>query len=390
MTKMQGDLQDDPGKEVNSLATKNSGSLDKDSLAGDDATSGYDYEPSAGSDYASGYDSDSSEGYDGGGSGGYGGGSSTSDDTTDSESTGSDPTSETGGDENPEASPPDDDTSGSDDDQALYAEGTGDEPEDTGEEPAPIEIGEPPDDTKPGEPVIPPENKVSIDIEAMTRLVAAMERAGDQVVELQGELRSILSGVQLDTSETNGFDQVTAWIEEVLPDLRRRLALAQDLEGDSPRRVDPHLPVTRQPIITDETQIPTLPPHKSFQNGNETAQRFSVPAEQKPAVRDLVTDLRSGQHDPYYAKEFVHNADPKTLVETVRRATSDGTADTDELVQLTASTVATGSRGTGDLAPPEGHEEQWAALRNSDDPETAAVARQLRPAPADESAAPTA
>src|SRR5690606_20037315 len=123
---------------------------------------------------------------------------------------------------------------------------------------------------------IPPENKVSIDIEAMTRLVAAMERAGERVVELQGELRSILRGVQVDTSDTNTFDQIAAWIEDELPGLRRRLALAQDLEGDSPRPRpdDPRVPVVRIPYVGDENLVPDYPPKQSYQAGQEAAQRF--------------------------------------------------------------------------------------------------------------------
>ncbi|RIQ12439.1 hypothetical protein DY240_27080 [Jiangella rhizosphaerae] len=219
----------------------------------------------------------------------------------------------------------------------------------------------------------PPNTTVSIDVEAMTRLVAAMERAGDQIVSLQDEMRTILSGVHLDTSDTARFDQVADWIQQELPGLRRRLAMAQDLLGEGGVSTQPdHRPVPR-PYVGDESQISTKPVHESYDAARATAQRFGVPGDHE-TTRQLVADLRANRHDPYYARELVHSTDPETLVQAVVQAGDD------ELAQLTAATVATAARGTGELAPPVGYEEQWAALRESDDPAVAAAAEQLRPA----------
>ncbi len=392
MTKAQGSFDDEPGKGVESLAGKSGGELDKDELAPDTAEAGYD------SSEDGSYESDYSDtGYDGGSSGdssdGYAGSSDNGSDSsdagtgTDGDSGGNGSDSDTGG---------DGDSGGGDDsggDDSLYAEGESDSDTD-----GDYDIGSPDegeldhdhnnDGTGTGtEQVTPevPKHTVSIDVEGMTLLVAAMERAGERVGELKGELRSILRGVQLDTSDTDRFDEVAAWIEEQLPGLRRRLALARNLD-DSSSTPQPDTPEVRLPIveIDDESLIPDCPPSEAYQNGRDAAERFSVPKEQKPATHLMVADLRTGQHDPYFAKEFVHNTDPNDVVRVVHHATSadDGnSANSDELIQMTASTVNTGSHGTGDLSPPEGYEEQWAALRNSDDPETAALAARLRPAP---------
>ncbi|PZF80506.1 hypothetical protein C1I92_25600 [Jiangella anatolica] len=262
-------------------------------------------------------------------------------------------------------------------DGPLYAESDdGDDPPVTDEfagTERPTKPG-PPQTEDPEQPLPPPQTTVSIDIEAMTRLVAAMERASEQIVALREELRTILSGVHLDTAQTARFDQVADWIAEQLPGLRRRLAMAQDLLGEGGVGTQPaeHRPVPR-PYVGDESQVSTKPVQESYDAGRGAAQRFATTGDAE-STRELVADLRANRHDPYYAREFAHTADPETLVRTVVAAGDD------ELAELTAATVATASRGTGELAPPAGYEEQWAALRDSDDPTVAAAAQQLRPA----------
>lgn len=353
-------LAPEPGKIGGADTDKMSGStLEKDYVSDTDS-SGVDY-----GTYAENYQppADSGGGYSGGGGGGGGGGADTvADDTADAPA-------------EPEAEP---DTG----DDPLYAEGDG-EPE------APTEVtddlGDPELPTKPGvpdvgdpQPPTPPPTTVSIDVEAMTRLVAAMERAGEQLVALQDEMRTILSGVHLDPAETNRFEQVADWIREVLPGLRRRLAMAQDLLGGGGGGVSTqpdHRPVPR-PYVGDESQITTRPAHESSEAGRVTAHQIGVGGQD--TTRQLVADLRENRHDPYYAREFAHTADPETLVRAIAAA-GDG-EQAAELAELTAATVATAARGTGELAPPAGYEEQWAALRESDDPVVAAAAEQLRPA----------
>ncbi|MBB5785541.1 hypothetical protein [Jiangella mangrovi] len=306
----------------------------------------------------------------GGGYSGGGGGGGSSDETTDTPS-------------EPDADSDTDDTG----DDPQYAESDGD-PE------APTEVtddfGDPELPTKPGlpddgapdqipdpSPPTPTPSTVSIDVEAMTRLVAAMERAGEQIVALQDEMRTILSGVRLETSETARFEQVSEWISAELPGLRRRLAMAQDLLGGGGVSTQPdHRPQVPRPYVGDESQITTRPPQESYDAGRVTAERFGLGDHE--TTRQLVAELRENRHDPYYAREVAHTADPETMVRAVVAA-GDG-EQAAELTELTAATVATASRGTGELAPPAGYEEQWAALRESDDPAVAAAAEQLRPA----------
>ncbi|TDD69244.1 hypothetical protein E1262_13025 [Jiangella aurantiaca] len=357
MTKTGDSLAPEPGKV---------GGADTDKLAGGSIEK--EYVDHTAIDYSS-YDDGGGGGY-GGGGGGGGGSEDVADEPTHDaaeDPSADDPAAE------PEAEAPDD---------PLYAD-SDDDGDDT---PVTDDFGDTEHPTKPGDPEVdepvleqpeqpqPPNTTVSIDVEAMTRLVAAMERAGEQIVSLQDEMRTILSGVHLDTSDTARFDQVADWIQEVLPGLRRRLAMAQDLLGEGGGGTQPteHRPLPR-PYVGDESQISTKPVQESYDAARTTAHRFGVPGDHE-TTRELVADLRANRHDPYYARELVHTTDPETLVRAVVHAGDD------ELAQLTAATVATAARGTGELAPPAGYEEQWAALRESDDPAVAAAAEQLRPA----------
>lgn len=359
MTKASDSLAPDPGK---------LGGADSDKLAGGYLDKEYVPPETDSSSYGGGYDDGGSGGDDGGGGGGGGGGSEDVAEDPPAEDTTEDPA-------------PEDTAEDPADDDPLHADS-----DDDGEAPDPDDFGDTDHPTKPGDPVLEkpelekpiqtetPNTTVSIDVEAMTRLVAAMERAGEQIVSLQDEMRTILSGVHLETSDTTRFDQVAEWIQEVLPGLRRRLAMAQDLLGeDVSTQPDHQRPVVPRPYVGDETQVSTKPIQTSYEAARGAAHRFGIPGDHD-STRELVADLQANRHDPYYAAELVRSTDPETLVRAVVAAGDD------ELTQLTAATVATAGRGTGELAPPAGYEEQWAALRDSDDPAVAAAAEQLRPA----------
>ncbi|WP_026876495.1 hypothetical protein [Jiangella gansuensis] len=356
-------------------AGKTGGTLDKDTLPAENESPYADYDPSTDPYASGGGSSDGGGSGDGGGSrdggsGGYtgdGGGSGTEPDTeADSEV---DAETDSGDGADDPGSEPDAET-----DDPLHADS---DPDDDSLVQEDFETERPTRPLSPEEPQPPNPNQVSIDIEAMTRLVAAMERAGEQIQALREEMRSILSGVHLTTSETNRFEEVSAWIADELPGLRRRLAMAQDLAGEGGFSTQPDRPQVPRPYVGDESRLPVCPPSESYENARNTAQRFTL-LHDADTTRQLVAELRAGRHDPYYAREFAHTADPETLVRAIVSA-GDGEGSA-ELTELTASTVATASRGTGELSPPAGYEEQWAALRESDDPEVAAAAARLRPA----------
>lgn len=216
---------------------------------------------------------------------------------------------------------------------------------------------------------------VGIDIEAMTTLIAAMERARDQLPEYEAEFQRIFSDVNiLQAYETlaptaSQLSAVTAWIEEELPGLRRRLALAQELEGGTPYHAQPDSQ-PRRPVTYDENQIPDHAPHVSAEHGRESALLFATPPD-STMVNKLVTTLRANQHDPYFAHELTVSADPEAVAAALEAARNQPNVDparVDELQRLLETAVRTAGRGTGELAPAEDFQDQWGHLAGTAQP----------------------
>lgn len=335
---------------------KSSGALEKDPLAAVDADSAdagaYDYSDYGGSSGGGSYEPS----YSGGstGSGTDSGGADVDDAPTD---------------------PPADDPADSGDDNAGDTPGEGESPGEAdtlpGEHPSPPENG--PDDPGPDRP-----HRVSIDIDLMIVLIAAMERAREQIPELAHQLRTILSDLDLDPSEVSGYDRVTAWIDDELPLLRRRLALAQALEDGDLIIGDPRPQPTPVPLPTplpapavpppgpDRIVAAPLPkrrevewhgdfvtavaPHEAGENGRRAAALLGQP----DGTAEAAELIRSHQADPYFAREFASNTDPSFI--------ADAPASTDdaELQALVRSTVATAQRSTGELAIDDAVREAWA------------------------------
>lgn len=358
--KTQGDLGPDTGKVA--------GGLEKTPT--EDMADAAAYEPASYSSY---------EGSNGGSSGtpDYGGGGSSSYSADD------DTTGDTGSDT--EDASAEEDSDGS---QEAHSDGADDDGSQGGDEPADDETGDTGEDqpemwTQPDKHETGNEENnnghgsgwVGIDIEAMTTLIAAMERARDQLPEYEAEFQRIFSDVNiLQAYETlaptaSQLSAVTAWIEEELPGLRRRLALAQELEGGTPYHAQPDSQ-PRRPVTYDENQIPDHAPHVSAEHGRESALLFATPPD-STMVDKLVTTLRANQHDPYFAHELTVSADPEAVAAALEAARNQPNVDparVDELQRLLETAVRTAGRGTGELAPAEDFQDQWGRLAGTAQP----------------------
>ncbi|NED96324.1 hypothetical protein G1H11_13500 [Phytoactinopolyspora alkaliphila] len=207
------------------------------------------------------------------------------------------------------------------------------------------------------------DRRVSMDIQAMTTLIAAMERARDQIPEYQAEFRKILLDVDLlETAypDADRLPQVVAWIEDELPGLRRRLALAQALEDDTLRtQPDRGLPHARPPVTYFEHHVPDHPPHVSTEHGRELVSLLTTQPDQ---VERLVAKLTGNQHDPYFTHQFTGEADPAdvtAVIEAARARDDIDPARVDELESLVRAAVRTAARGTGELAPGGDFDDRW-------------------------------
>lgn len=279
--------------------------------------------------------------------------------------------------------PADGDHDSTDDDSTDDADTTdpGDEPPgDTGDG------GDPGIEILPGEPPTGPPgpHRVAVDIELMIVLIAAVERAREQIPELEHELRRILTDLDLDPGEVAGFDRVTSWIDEELPGLRRRLALAQAIEdgtvvtplpGDpvpTPRPLPKPLPAVppghtrpievealpdRRPVTWEEDRFATCPPHEAAGNGRRAATLLGL--DDDDGVAEAAELIRASAHDPYFAREFASNTDPAFIVDTIAAAEAEGSAA--GLRAAVTSTIATATRATGELAVDDATRDGWTA-----------------------------
>jgi hypothetical protein len=373
-TKDSGDLDGD--------ATKAAGALEKNPTS--DTTADSEYADSAGYDYSDG---------DGGGGayvppsdsgGGSGGGASVDDAGTGEDGEPADPEdpADAGEDDGAgdDSSPGDDSTPG--DDTTGDDSTGGDLPLEGAETlPAAPPVDDVPRDPGPSEPPRP--HQVSIDIELMRVLIAAMERARDQIPELEHELRSILRDLDLEPSIVVGLDRVTEWIDAEVPGMRQRLALAEAIEDGTALPKEPQRPVPtprprpggpavpppprppvdietlpdRRPVIWDEDRFVICPPHEAADHGRRAAGLLAEGSVEDPAQAAEL--IRAHGHDPYFAREFASNTDPSFIAEAITAAESEGTGP--DLRAAVTATITTAARATGELAMDDATRDAWAA-----------------------------
>lgn len=368
---------------VDGDASKAAGSLEKtptvDADSGD--AGGYDYSDYSGD--SGGGSGDSSEAYvppsepDGGsGSDGEAGDDSGPPDTEDpADSDDAGTGDDSGGDDTGRDDTGGDDTGG--DDPAA------DEPTFEGAETQPAEPPvESPRDPEPNDPPRP--HQVSIDIDLMRVLIAAMARARDQIPDYEHELRTILSDLDLEPSEVVGLDRVTEWLDAELPGMRQRLALAEAIEDGTlfPKepptrpvplpRPRPEVPVVprlprppvdietlpdRPPVVWDEDRFVICPPYEAADHGRRAAALLGgTEVDDAAQAADLI---RTHGHDPYFAREFTSNTDPSFIADTITAAEADGTGG--DLRAVVTGAVTTASRATGELGMDDATREAWAS-----------------------------
>ncbi|NDL58939.1 hypothetical protein [Phytoactinopolyspora mesophila] len=375
--KARGDFSDSSGKLV--------GGLDKSPVDDLAEAAGYDpgYTPSSRSYGGSGSSggSGSGSGSTGDSSGGSGRHRNSIDDdaATDTTDSSGDAGSDDDADDDSEFSgeaDTDEDTEDVDSDDAEDDPQSEDEPGDDGSDDTHGEHSQPEDDHHTGndnDDDTSHHGRVSIDIQAMTALIAAMERARDQIPEFEAELRKILSDVELiefRIPEARGLGAVIAWIEEELPGLRRRLALAQAIENGE-FRIEPDAPrQPRRPVAYPEDRVPDHQPYVSRERGQESAVLFTAQSAD-PKAEDLIAKLKGNEHDPYFAHAFTNDADPRAVAETVEAARRSDPAKAEELNSLLESTVQTAGRGTGELAPEDDFGDQWSQFADDAPPAAA-------------------
>lgn len=203
--------------------------------------------------------------------------------------------------------------------------------------------------------------KASITISEMDRLVRGLEDGITDMRDAKTKLSGWISTYTIDHVLGDGLQTAADWAELELPGVRRRLALAQSLEG-----TDPEWPTGVAEI--DESAISDVPAAEAERNGAEAAEALlDSPGEIDP---ELAAEIEANMNDPYFAAGFAGAASPEEiaaaldLIDAV--AAGNGESDSESFLALrrqliigTGTTLGTATRNTGELALPDGYAQQW-------------------------------
>lgn len=198
--------------------------------------------------------------------------------------------------------------------------------------------------------------EVRIDVQGMADIVRGLEEGIETTLRARDSLRSALGRFSIDSSRTWSLEGPVAWARNELPGLRRRLALAQVLEGQD-------VTWPSGTVMLDESKISTLDPELAQDMARTVANYLR---EADPPLREYVIGLLETHHDdPYFASALAKNLTVNELAEAVKQlsyAQAASTGDTTwyaRTVVALAQTMGTATRATGDLALPSGYAQQW-------------------------------
>ncbi|TDD67756.1 hypothetical protein E1262_18180 [Jiangella aurantiaca] len=148
----------------------------------------------------------------------------------------------------------------------------------------------------------------SIDLEQMAGLIRAMENASTELESRVGSVRGHLTDVWLSTDELDRVNGVLSWIDEELPGLRRRLALARHVEAQTPG--------VQTFAQIDESTISTATPEEARERADRAAELIEeyddgeIPEE----LRELLADNAT---DPYFAQRLAEQVSPEEVAAVV-------------------------------------------------------------------------
>jgi anti-sigma factor ChrR (cupin superfamily) len=134
----------------------------------------------------------------------------------------------------------------------------------------------------------------SIDLRAMAALVQSMTTAAKTLEDSARSMKSTSEHVFGSASETQKISATAGWVRDQIPGLRRRLALAQQIEAQA-RGFQPTVQI-------DETRLSSVPPDVAIAQGAAAAKKVKESgADLDPA---LIAQIAENQSDPYFAAGF--------------------------------------------------------------------------------------
>lgn len=205
---------------------------------------------------------------------------------------------------------------------------------------------------------------VSIDVAGMVRLVGGLEEGIETITDSRQSLRGTLDHFGVHSARVWVIGRAVAWAEDELPGVRRRLAMAEALEGADPSWL-------RGRVEFDEDVISSMSPQDASAAGRDAALALRDGPRARPDA-GLIALIVGNQHDPYFASAFAQALSAEELAAVVVRmqhGRAVGLLSPEEwdeqnawytsIVSGLSETIATATRATGDIALPASYAEAW-------------------------------
>ncbi|WP_349827050.1 hypothetical protein [Brevibacterium litoralis] len=143
-----------------------------------------------------------------------------------------------------------------------------------------------------------------IGLEEMDTLVTAMTDAKEDIRADVLWLSRRAQEHHLTSEFSESADRTCEWIDEVLPDLRRRLALAREIDRATPTELSV--------VVIDESDLPTATPHEAEQDARTVAEAASGwnADSTDPLPPEILRLLRENSGDPYFDDQLAKSLPP--------------------------------------------------------------------------------
>ncbi|GAA1998932.1 hypothetical protein [Brevibacterium samyangense] len=148
----------------------------------------------------------------------------------------------------------------------------------------------------------------AIGLAEMEDLIAGLKTAKEDIRGDVQWLSGKTSEYLLSSEFTDSADRTAEWIDEVLPGLRRRLALAQQIERSTPG--------IQTEITIDEADLPTASPHEARESADEVADKIAEYLESDDHSEippEILRELENHTGDPYFDEHLAKTISPEDL-----------------------------------------------------------------------------
>ena len=142
-----------------------------------------------------------------------------------------------------------------------------------------------------------------IHLPSMRRLIEDVRTVSDDAVAQHQELSGLLTDADLSASDAAPVQAAAHWLAAQVPMLRRRLALAEEVEASTPG--------IQVSVRIDESQLTDLSPEEAEALAEQLAEQIS----EGPHTQELADQLAEHAGDPYFATAMLDALSPEELAD---------------------------------------------------------------------------